>query len=112
MHPDTKLPEPQGLLRDSKKEERRSHSSSAFSTSFCQLLADAHYQSRGEAERGVAATLHPCHAALPVAAMCPCALQRFSHFDPGRQCQAVYALLTQMLSAALSPGRPFPGKPC
>lgn len=75
MHPDTKLPEPQGLLRDSKKEERRSHLSSAFSTSFCQLLANAHFQSWREAELCAAVTHDGGHAALPVAAMCTYALQ-------------------------------------
>lgn len=65
----------------------------------------------------IAAPPVACRLSLsPVA--CPCrrnvllCTAALPHCNPGRQHQAVRALLTQMLSTAPSPGRPFPGKPC
>jgi len=76
MHPVTKLPGPQGLLRDSKKEERRFHLSSAFPTSFCWLSVNALYQNWRETQLHMAVSHHLGHTALLVEAMYTCALQR------------------------------------
>lgn len=97
-----------GLLRDSKEEERRSHLSSVFPSSFCQLVAAAHYQS-WRRQSAAWPSLRVAVTALPV---CAPLLSSTISLNPGRHCQAAHALLTHMLSTALSPGRPFPGKPC